>query len=206
MNIVGISGNNEQPGILANLREDGLSGQRAEFLSVYSGSTRESASVRRSASSSDSVLISETAMLLAAGLLAPAADQSAPLHDDSSDSLGLYSSSGYSAFAQARIAARRARNEAAMAGMAVMAPLPPGGDDSEGANDALKAGASAPSSDAAFSVARLQDRLRDLQQELGALENSNIPDALKATQIHNLSSQINRARQDITGLMQRAQR
>ena len=206
MNIIGVSGNNEQPGILANLREDGLSGQRAEFLSVYSGSTRESASVRRSASSSDSVLISETAMLLAAGLLAPAADQSAPLHDDSSDSLGLYSSSGYSAFAQARMAARRARNEAAMAGMAVMAPLPPGGDDSEGANDALKAGASSPSSDDAFSVARLQDRLRDLQQELGSLENSNIPDALKATQIHNLSSQINRARQDITGLMQRTQR
>ena len=206
MNIIGVSGNNEQPGILANLREDGLSGQRAELLSVYSGSTRESASVRRSTSSSDSVLISETAMLLAAGLLAPAADQSAPLHDDSSDSLGLYSSSGYSAFAQARVAARRARNEAAVAGMAVMAPLPPGGDDSESANDALKAGASTPSADDAFSVARLQDRLRDLQQELGALENSNIPDALKATQVHNLSSQINRARQDITGLMQRTQR
>ena len=206
MNIIGVSGNNEQPGILANLREDGLLGQRAELLSAYSGSARESASVRRSASSSDSVLISETAMLLAAGLLAPAADQSAPLHDDSSDSLGLYSSSGYSAFAQARMAARRARNEAAVAGMAVMAPLPPGGDDSEGANDALKAGASAPSADDAFSVARLQDRLRDLQQELGALENSNIPDALKATQIHNLSSQIYRARQDITGLMQRTQR
>ena len=206
MNIIGVSGNNEQPGILANLREDGLFGQRAELLSAYSGSARESAPVRRSASSSDSVLISETAMLLAAGLLAPGADQSAPLHDDSSDSLGLYSSSGYSAIAQARMAARRARNEAAMAGMAVMAPLPPGGDDSEGANDALKAGASAPSADDAFSVARLQDRLRDLQQELGALENSNIPDALKATQIHNLSSRINRARQDITGLLQRTQR
>ena len=104
------------------------------------------------------------------------------------------------------MAARRARNEAAMAGMAVMAPLPPGGDDSESANDALKAGASTPSADDAFSVARLQDRLRDLQQELGSLENSNIPDALKATQIHNLSSRINRARQDITGLMQRTQR
>lgn len=209
MNIIGVSGNNEQPGILANLREDGLFNQRAELLSAYSGSARESAPVRRSASSSDSVLISETAMLLAAGLLAPAADQSAPPHDDSSDSLGLYSSSGYSAFAQARIAARRARNEAVMAGMAVMAPLPPGGDDSEDANNALKAGVSSPSSpssDDAFSVARLQDRLRDLQQELGSLENSNIPDALKATQIHNLSSQINRARQDITGLLHRTQR
>ena len=206
MNIIGVSGSNEQSGILANLREDGLFGQRAELLSAYSGQTRESAPIRRPGSFSDSVLISETAMLLAAGLLAPAADQSAPLHDDSSDSLGLYSSSGYSAFAQARMAARRARNEAAVAGMAVMAPLPPGGDDSEGANDALKAGdfsSFSSSPDAAFSVARLQDRLRDLQQELGSLENSNIPEALKATQIHNLSSQINRARQDITGLMHR---
>lgn len=206
MNIIGASGNNEQSGILASLREDGLFGQRAELLSSHAGQTREDASIRRSGSSSDSVFISEHAMLLAAGLLAPGADQSAPLHDDNGDSLGLYSSSGYSAFARARIAARRARNEAALAGMAVMAPLPPGGDDSEGANDALKAGVSSSSADAAFSVARLQDRLRDLQQELGALENSNIPDALKATQIHNLSSQINRARQDISGLMQRTQR
>ena len=206
MNIIGVSGNNEQSGILASLREDGLFGQRAELLSACSGSAREDAPARRSGSSSDSVFISEHAMLLAAGLLAPAADQSAPLHDDNNDSLGLYSSSGYSAFARARIAARRARNEAALAGMAVMAPLPPGGDGSEGANDALKAGVSSSASspsDAAFSVARLQDRLRDLQQELGALENSNMPDALKATQIHNLSSQINRARQDISGLLHR---
>ena len=206
MNIIGMSGDNERSGILASLREDGLLGQRAELLSAYPGPAREDASARRSGSSSDSVFISETAMLLAAGLLAPAADQSAPLQDDTGDSLGLYSSSGYNAFARARTAARRARNEAALAGMAVMAPLPPGGDDSEGANDALKAGAASFSSDAAFSVARLQDRLRDLQQELGSLENSTIPEALKATQIHNLSSQINRARQDITGLLHRTRR
>ena len=208
MNIIGMPGS-EQSGILEALREESASGQRAGLLSAYTGGTREKASARQSGSVSDSVFISETAMLLASGMLAPGADEAAPLQDDSQDTLGLYSSSGYNTFAQARLAARRARSEAALAGMALLAPLPPGGDDSKGPDGAVVGGnatSSSTSSDAAFAVARLQNRLRDLQRELSALESGDTSDPVKATRVHALTSQINRARQDISGLLHRTQR
>lgn len=206
MNIIGMLGSNEQFGIIESLREESASGQRAGLLSAYTGGAREKTSARQSGAS-DSVFISETAMLLASGMLAPGADEAAPLQDDSRDSLGLYSSSSYSAFAQARLAARLARSEAAVASMALLAPLPPGGDDSKGPDGAVisESGASS-SSDAAFTVARLQNRLRDLQQELAALEGGDTPDPAKVAEAHSLTSQINRARQDISGLAHRTRR
>ena len=206
MNIIGMLGNSEQSGIIEAFREENASGQRAGLLAAYTGGEREKTSARQFGSS-DSVFISETAMQLASGMLAPGADEAAPLQDDSRDSLGLYSSSGYNAFAQARLAARRARSEAAVASMALLAPLPPGGDDSKGPDGAVINGSAASSSaDAAFTVARLQNRLRDLQQELSALEGGDMPDPARAAQAHSLTSQINRARQDISGLLHRTQR
>ena len=207
MSIIGIQGS-EQSGIFEAHRDEGALMQRTGLLSAYMGGVREKAAARMPGSS-DSVLISETAMLLAAGILTPdtlptGSDGAGSFQANGKDSTGLYSSAGYNAFAQARIAARLARNEAAAASMALLAPLPPGGDDSDGPAQTLRGNRPSSSVNAAFSIARLQNRLRELQLELSTLEGGDMSDQGMAVQVHSLTNRITQTMQDISGLRQRA--
>lgn len=195
-------------GLFQPLYEDDASARRAGLLSAYAGETREKA-LARPPVSSDSVCISETAMLLAAGLLAPDAPASGGDEDggfaaNGRDSAGPYGPA--SVFARARNAARAARAEAWSAGVALLAPLPPGGDDPEGPEQALNGMEITSSSSvttAAFDIVRLQNRLRELHQDLSALEGSDAPDQNKAARAHSLTGRINRAMRDVSELLHR---
>ncbi len=206
MNIIGISGSGNS-GIVEALREENEARQKAELVSAYAGGLREKVSARLSGSS-DTVFISEAAMLLASGIFAPGAmaangDESGALQADDSGSADIFTYAGSKAFAHARIAARRARMEAANASIALLAPLPPGGEGSDDSDKIQKGGDASSGSDPNFTVARLQSRLRELQQELSSLEGGELPDQVKASHINSLNSRINQAMQDLNGLVQR---
>ena len=210
MNIIGISGN-ETSGILESLREENEARQRAELVSAYAGGWKEKAPARQSGLS-DTVFISDAAMLLSMGVLDPDA---VPLEGEDGESFrtgdqdtgNAYTYAGKNALAQARTSARRARIASTTASLALLAPLPPGGEGSNGSDDKVqKREHAASETDAAFSVARLQSRLRDLQQELSVLEGGASPDQIKTEQIHALNSRINQAMQELSGQVQRGRK
>jgi hypothetical protein len=202
MNVASSLFNNETSGILGTIREEDASKPRAERLSLNALLSREQ-TARHTTASADSVTISETAMLLAAGLLNPAALAADESHQESAtDATGIFSDA--SSFAQAKMLAQRARRAAALAGLSLTAPLPPSGNRSGDADKGPLNNAGS-SSEAGFAIARLQNRLRNLQQELSLIEGGSLPDTIKAVQTHNLTSHINRTMQDISSLLQQSQ-
>ena len=150
-------------------------------------------------------------MLLASGAALPGAQ---PVEGDSSEaaqasepgSASSYSYTGYNSVAQARHMARRARSEAAAASMALLAPRFSSADSSPEEGQTRTTGDSVSGANAAFAIANLQNRLRELQQNLSGIESSNLPEPLKAAQVHSLNSRIGQAMQDISALLQQAQR
>jgi hypothetical protein len=154
------------------------------------------------------VFISETAMLLASGFLTQdtllsGADESGSRRNDSPDSVSFYSQAGLKASVRARIAALWGKTEAPTANATLLAPLPPGGDDPDDYNKALNGNNPDSSSEAAFAIARLQNRLRELQRELSTLDGVDASDDLRSSRVYSLTSRINQTTQDINGLLHR---
>jgi hypothetical protein len=202
MNVISMSGN-ETSGVIGTMREEDASKPRAERLSLYTSASREQEPARSQASS-DTVSISETAMLLAAGLLRPEGPASADdwRPDSSKDEQEADAYGGeYNPLAQVKILAQRARKAASAAGASLFAPLPPSGGNSDDSHKNQGLAASATSSEVANTVARLQNRLRDLQQELSLLEGGQVPEQFKAVQALRLTGRINQAMQDINGVL-----
>lgn len=209
MNILGTTGT-DTSGIAEALRGENEYGQRAELVSARSRETRNSTGVR-SGGSSDMVYISETAMLLASGLLVPgiyseddesSANQAAVTLGAQAGAMQNYM--GYLPLGYARTTAQRAKNAAAAANAALLAPQPLGEGGSEDSIRAQHGGAPASGKTAVSEVARLQNRIRDLQQQLSTLESGDLPDQVKTAQAHSLNSRIHQTMQDITGLANRA--
>lgn len=209
MNIIGTSGN-DTSGIAEALRGENEYGQRAELVSARSRETRNTVAAR-SNGSSDTVSISETAMLLASGLLTPGmfsdADDSSA--DQAVASLGaqantLRNYTGYLPLGYVRTTAQRAKNAAAAASATLLAPQLPGEEQASEDIRAQHNGVPASGRNAVSDIARLQSRIRELQQELSSLENGDLPEQVKTAQAHSLNTHIHQAMQDINGLTRRA--
>ena len=210
MNIIGTIGN-DTSGIAEALRGENEYGQRAELVSARSRETKNTAAARANGSS-DTVFISETAMLLASGLLLPgmhSSDDGEASADQTAASLGAQANAmrnyaGYLPLGYARTTVQRAKNAAAAASATLLAPQLQGEEQSSENIRAQHGGAPASGRNAVSDIARLQNRIRELQQQLSSLESGDLPEQIKSARVHSLNTHIHQAMQDISGLTRRA--
>ena len=211
MNILGMTSSGIA-GIFGALQEDNGNRQKTELVAAYTGGERFKARQRQT-TSSDTVVISDTALALAAGALnmgvagfngGEAVDfqqyRTSVLGQEPDNNAREYT--GYRPLIHARASARRAGDAVSAAGVSILAQRLPGENTTEattltGNNAAVPTGL-----EAVFTVTELQGQMRELQRELAALENSTLPDAGRLSEIQRLSGSITRIMREVDALLQ----